>query len=428
MPKPLASAVAACIPSLFLATLLGGCAAGGATEWASWIRQQAPPQASGAAPAAEQAAPPGPASGFQAHGKDVGVVESSPMILGRDGALSAVAGGRSVWIFGDTIFVDTPSGATHYVSNSWSWTQDFDASHGVVLHQPTTPDGWPASFMDLSPDERAYNVAHDALACTTSEKCGTRWAIWPQVMVADPERKRTLVFYGKVYAEPEGGLHFSCVGHSIGVWGDSGAGPQRPADGAVDTVPEMLFRQDEPGFGSAAVTEANLLYVYACDSNGYLKECRIGRVPLDDALDRSAWQFYTGRRWSDDVTAATSVLAGNDVMTIAYNAYLGKYLAVYAPPFVNQVMLRSSLRPEGPWSDEVLAIDLNDHPPTDLWVYDAAAHPEFEARGGETQYVTYSLFLGNPGAGDYRSETRLVEVTLNRSDGSASAGGSGARP
>jgi len=142
-----------------------------------------------------------------------------------------------------------------------------------------------------------------------------------------------------------------------------------------------------------------------------VKECRLGRAPLAQALERSAWEFYTGRngQWSPDVGAAASVMAGNDVMTVAYNAYLGEYLAVYATPWVNRVMLRSAPRPEGPWSQEALAIDVSDQPPVSHWVYDAVAHPELETHGGKRQYITYSRMTS-----DVASEMHLVEVELER--------------
>jgi hypothetical protein len=156
-----------------------------------------------------------------------------------------------------------------------------------------------------------------------------------------------------------------------------------------------------------------LLYSYGCDIHVYQKECRLGRAPLAQALERYAWEFYTGKegQWSPDVGAAASIMAGNDVMSVAYNAYLGAYLALYATP-ANQVMLRSAPRPEGPWSQEVLAMDVSHPPPAKYWVYDAVAHPEFELHGGRTQYVTYSRMTST-----FTSEMHLVEVVLERNAG-----------
>jgi hypothetical protein len=69
------------------------------------------------------------------------------------------------------------------------------------------------------------------------------------------------------------------------------------------------------------------------------------------------------------------------------------------------VMMRASERPEGPWSEPVVAFTTRT--PKSLWVYDARAHPEYERAGGQIQYVTYSLATG-----DFKSEMRLVEVEL----------------
>jgi len=68
--------------------------------------------------------------------------------------------------------------------------------------------------------------------------------------------------------------------------------------------------------------------------------------------------------------------------------------------------MRTSPAPEGPWSEELLLFTAR--VPVDGGnTYDAQAHSEFDANGGQMIYVTYSRSLG-----DFRSEVRLVSVSM----------------
>jgi hypothetical protein len=345
----------------------------------------------------------GPSASFHVTGAtDLGRVADRADVLARDGGESGVFDGRSVWLFGDTFFRQK-SGAPAAISNSWEWTRDFDARDGIAFEHPSTEAGTPAPFLRETPEEAAFNAAHAGRPCRVAP-CGVRWALWPGPFVADPERHRALVFYAKIFAEP-GFFRIRPGGESIAVWDDFDAPVRRPVP-AGSTEPSLLFLQDEPSYGSAALVEGEELYAYGCDQDGVTKPCRVARVPLASALDRAAWRYYSGARgWSADGRDAVPVLDGNDVMSVAYNRYLGAYLAVFAPPLENQVVLREAPRPEGPWSRPVAAFSTEK--PAQLWVYDAHAHPEYEKDGGRIQYVTYSVAQEG-----WKGEMRLVEVVL----------------
>ncbi len=71
-------------------------------------------------------------------------------------------------------------------------------------------------------------------------------------------------------------------------------------------------------------------------------------------------------------------------------------------------MIRNSANPEGPWSSEVVAFVAMQPAPGNGNVYDALAHAEYDASGGQTIYVSYSRATPGP----FSSEVRLVAVTL----------------
>jgi len=69
--------------------------------------------------------------------------------------------------------------------------------------------------------------------------------------------------------------------------------------------------------------------------------------------------------------------------------------------------MRTSSKPEGPWSAELIAFVAMQ--PASGNVYDAHAHSEYDADGGQTIYVTYSRATGA-----FSSEVRLVSLELQR--------------
>jgi len=68
-------------------------------------------------------------------------------------------------------------------------------------------------------------------------------------------------------------------------------------------------------------------------------------------------------------------------------------------------MIRTSPKPEGPWSAELVAFTAMK--PASGNVYDAHAHPEYDANGVQTIYLTYSRATGS-----FSSDVRLVSVEL----------------
>lgn len=227
-------------------------------------------------------------------------------------------------------------------------------------------------------------------------------------MVADDERFRALIFYQKIYAEP-GEFNFEGFGSSIAVWDNFEEPPERPVFNPEAEHPTLMFGKEEPSFGSAAVVVDDLMYVYACDLDWVVKPCKIARVPLVDALDRSHWQYWAGDDgWVADLEQAVAVLDGNDMMTVSWNPYLNAYTAVYSQPLEAKAMLRTAPAPEGPWSEAVKLFDA-EKPEEGDWVYDVLAHPEYQREDGRFIYVTYTR-----NTGFLQSEMRLVEVELEK--------------
>jgi hypothetical protein len=196
------------------------------------------------------------------------------------------------------------------------------------------------------------------------------------------------------------------------VWQDFSQQPQRPTFNPpiVAGHPDLMFDQDEPAFGSAAFINNGTLYIYGCGipSNSSDKGCRLAKVDPASVQDRSAWTFYAGNgNWSSQVSNAVSVIPEANILSVSWNDYLQQYVAVYSQLLSQNVNLRTAPNPEGPWSREVTAFVAMQ--PTSGDVYDAHAHSEYDANGGQTIFVTYSRATGA-----FTSEVRLVEIELQR--------------
>jgi hypothetical protein len=68
---------------------------------------------------------------------------------------------------------------------------------------------------------------------------------------------------------------------------------------------------------------------------GLDKGCRLGKVKPVTVQDRSTWTFYAGgSSWSSSVNSAVPVFDGLDILSVSWNSYLQRFVAVYTafPP------------------------------------------------------------------------------------------------
>jgi len=338
---------------------------------------------------------------------DLGIIESAPVVLGRDGGYSALFQNRSIWIFGDTIIKPSDHSAPDLLSNSCAWTTDRDAGDGISGFKPCQDAcGIPLELFPFTAEELAFNREHGSESCP-SEPCGARWALWPGAVISDSADNRLLLFFKKVLVKA-GVLNFQTAGHGMAVWRRLDETPERIGQDPGEKSPELMFGQNEPAFGSAAIVVNSIAYVFGCSLDGYSKPCRLARVPLATITDRGAWDFYSAsQQWQKAIDGSKVVLNGNDMMSVSYNSYLKRYLAVYSQPMGTGVMLRTAKKPEGPWSKPLKAFDALAPANAIGWIYDAMEHPEYARENGRVIYITYSRQTDS-----LTFELRLVSVVL----------------
>ena len=120
---------------------------------------------------------------------EIGTLEQSEMIEGRDGGGSAVAWGRSVWVYGDTVLTVADEQGRNWHHNSYSMTEDLDASDGITgFVEPLDSAGAPQHFIPRARASRrsttrigatiaSSNLAGRAMPYGQASRSSTRPAI-----------------------------------------------------------------------------------------------------------------------------------------------------------------------------------------------------------------------------------------------------------
>ncbi|MDD5224313.1 MAG: DUF4185 domain-containing protein [bacterium] len=349
---------------------------------------------------------PRPPAGEVASTREIGPVKFQDAIRGRDGGFSARFGGKSVWVFGDTALESAAADGATWRSSTWCRSTDSDPSDGIDCRdEPLDANNAPYEFLPFTNEEFNYNQAHFRTDIPEADQ--SRWALWPGPVVVDPDSGKALVFYSKVFARP-GAWNFEMVGYSFATWESPDLLPVRPEVNPGADEPTLLFPEGATQIGSGALIHDGYVYVYGCRSEWLSWPNFLGRVRFSEALNRQAWEFYQGANtWNGNLDTAVKVLEAATMITVHWNDYLKKFLAVYSTPLVNTLSFRTADRPEGPWSDArefhqgLAPLD------SEQWDYSGLAHPEFARENGRIEYVSYyrpTEFL--------KGETRLVEVTF----------------
>jgi hypothetical protein len=320
-------------------------------------------------------------------------------VAGRDNGQSTLYGGRSVWIFDDTTLKD-PWG---FLSNSGATTTDLTAADGIDLLSSTpfrTDQGTtPVNLLPLTGPEQAFQSAHDkSTGCTSASDpyCGAVFGFWPGAVVADPQRDRVLVFYGKLCRGGAAGTPCSgSLGKSLG----TGIAALNMANGTVTRLtarngpsvtsvegqdPTMFFPADV-GFSAASLVVDGTAYTYG--SCTYLG-CQVGRVPLADLTDRAQWRFYTSDgQWSAEQSAGARVVAaGSAGQTVFFDAALHAYVNVYMPYGTDTIRYQVGGSPFGPWSDSATAMQTAGGTANNYALF---AHPEYAEQDGLVEYLSF---------------------------------------
>jgi len=178
------------------------------------------------------------------------------------------------------------------------------------------------------------------------------------------------------------------------------------------TQPELLFPPGAPSFRSGFVARDNYVYLYGCPQvQNALFDCYLARAPLAQATSARAYQYRTAGGWSNDLSAAIVVITNaRPELSVSWNPYLRRYLAVYFVWITNQIALQTAERPEGPFSPFGTVTVPEHEAGPNFFLTAALEHAELAGKCGKKLLLTY---LNPVKVGESTSfELRPVELEL----------------
>jgi hypothetical protein len=301
---------------------------------------------------------------------------TSAGIIGLDSADSLQVNGTTYWTFGDTT-LDTG----WVIPNSIATSTDMDASDCI----------------DLTP-KQANGYAVPMLAQPNG-----KLTVWPSGM--QPTGPGTVGFYyASVVSDPAAAWAVAGVG--VGSF-DSATLTGTPAFGGT------LVWQSDDYLPSHTVSDAGYVYLFLDATRElWTTDTILARVPAAQIASPGAYEYWDASSgawtsglwdaapgsWSpalDSLPPLIRQFGMHNGIDVAYNAFLGKWLAVYTTRFMTSLNARVADSLTGPWSaDEAVLIDCARYHQSSAQApfacYSGAQHEYYQRDGGRTIYVTYS--------------------------------------
>ncbi len=302
----------------------------------------------------------------------------------RDGTNSVLIGNEILWTFGDTLLKKPAVDGANYRSNTAALST---VQNPLLLKEPLDGNGDPYQFIDFTKEEEDFNKSF-----TNTHQ---RIAIWPSSLVQ--VSGGGAVFYTKLKINP-GILNYQPLGVGIAT--------VNPGQTTASRLPDLLFTAPETLFNKA-VKIGPFVYLYGCKKVEESFKCKLAKVAVESINQKDKYDFWNGTAWSNNLDAAAYVLDGpSGGLSVSWNSYLHKYLAIYNQALSNRILLKTADNLQGPWSQAVVAFT-GMSPAQGKVDYGGIEHPELAEQAGKIIYVSYT----HPNA-KLVTDIRLVQVTF----------------
>jgi hypothetical protein len=145
---------------------------------------------------------------------------------------------------------------------------------------------------------------------------------------------------------------------------------------------------------AAFVKDGGYVYMFGTP-NGRFGNAYLARVPENDILNKSRYQFWDGATWQTGIeTAAVPiVIAPVAELSVQYNSHFGRWIMTYFDERRASIVLRDSPRLTGPWTGQKILVKGSDYPA----LYGGYIHPWFNDSDKVyftmSQWQPYNVFL-----------------------------------
>ncbi len=318
-------------------------------------------------------------------------------ITGADGATSLVLpGGKSLWVFGDT--VEGPFESIHGLdlaplrSNTGAIIPPQDASAGIrEFSFLATPDGRrPRQLIPFADDE---------------DPAKTRlWAIHGAAVGG-----QAYLFYHRISLLEGIDVFQNFRLEGMGLARAAVDDPQFTRLNTADGKREF-WSGEQPTFGVWVESTNEHLYMWGSLMTGMF----LARVPPQQIEDLSAYEYLAEAptldrpnvrpRWEKKFKPSAVLFDSvPNEMSAAFNPHLRKHVAIHALGREGQIVMRTAPERTGPWSEPQLVYEVKRDSPN-TFVYAAKEHPELARDDGRRIFITFV------NSASYIPE--LLEVTL----------------
>lgn len=348
-------------------------------------------------------------------------------VSGVDAGYSLPMGRQTLWLFGDVFLLDPTAPTKSYVGAVSNCALLVPAGSGAVaLHDYT--------FLTDPKTGLARQVMPLTTEDSKSEDSKTI-RYWPFGGWYDSASKRAYLYYGRIRTNGAGPFDFHIDGHGLAVaeaaapavfqfhYLDTSvtAKPNSKTDASSKQLLWWTGAANAPLFGSAVFTAkvektsktkignqsekkveqteisstADYLYLVGVQEREGHKYGKMARVVKSKITDLRAYDYYAGGpdapHWSHAIEDAADVSGLNDFpneLSIAYNNYLGGYLAVQSVGVTDKIRLSLAPQPWGPYT--LLAeIGAPHRAFAHAFCYAGKEHPELAQEQGRIIYITY---------------------------------------
>ncbi|MFZ2177606.1 MAG: DUF4185 domain-containing protein, partial [Rhodococcus sp. (in: high G+C Gram-positive bacteria)] len=150
---------------------------------------------------------------------------------------------------------------------------------------------------------------------------------------------------------------------------------------------------------AAMVPQGDYVYMFGTP-NGRIGQIGLARVPTDQLLNTSSYQYWSGGTWVPVVEhLATPLVAGvASELSVRYDPSSETWLMSYLEPIGGKIILRRSASPQGVWSDGATLVDTADYPKA----YGGFIHPwstDKDLYFTMSEWDSYNVYLMHAGLG-----------------------------